>query len=72
MRATLQFRLPEEEEEHQTALDGWRWKLVVDRMCQFLRSRLKYEDPTPTEREVLEDIRKELNDLIDDQGLFLP
>lgn len=36
IKATLEFDLPECAEEHQTALNGWRWKKVVTDFEKYL------------------------------------
>jgi len=40
--ATLTFNLPEEAEEHQIALDAWRYKSALYDMDQYLRSLSKH------------------------------
>ena len=37
MKATIEFNLPEDQEEHQLALDGWRWRSVVIEAFNRLR-----------------------------------
>lgn len=46
MKASLTFTLPEEAEEHRTALDGHRWRTVVEEIDRALRSTVKHgEEP---------------------------
>ncbi len=71
MKASLRFNLPEETTEHQTALDGWKWKVVVEQMDETLRQKLKYEDLTEEDDELIAEIREELRSLIEGQGLVL-
>ena len=42
MKATLEFNLPEEEEEHQTAFNGAHWRSISIDMDQYLRNKIKY------------------------------
>jgi hypothetical protein len=71
MKASLRFNLPEETTEHQTALDGSKWKAVVEQMDETLRQKLKYEDLTEEDDELIAEIREELRSLIEGQGLVL-
>lgn len=45
MKATLEFTLPEEREEHSDAVNGTSWKALVFEFDQWLRSKLKYGKP---------------------------
>jgi hypothetical protein len=71
MKAMLRFTLPEESEEHQLALDGWKWRIVAEEMDNFLRNKLKYEDLTEEDDEIYQSVRDELQSLIDNQGLAI-
>jgi hypothetical protein len=71
MKAMLRFTLPQESEEHQLALDGWKWRIVAEEMDHFLRNKLKYEDLTEEDDEIYQSVRDELQSLIDNQGLAL-
>lgn len=71
MKATLAFKLPEESDEHQTALDGWKWRQVVSDLAGHLRDRLKHEDlPEQIGIEIYH-IRTQLLRDIEDRGLHL-
>ena len=45
-RAILVFRLPQEDDEHQVAVDGWRWREFVRDLDNDLRTRQKSGDET--------------------------
>lgn len=45
MKATLEYTLPEEAEEHMSAMRGSLWKSLVFEYDQALRSKLKYGNP---------------------------
>ena len=66
MKATLTFNLPEEEEDHRSALDGALWKAVVEDMAKWLRDDIKYNGNV-----VMESARKNLFEIIEDRGLKL-
>lgn len=40
--AVLKFNLPEEAEEHQSAVDGGKWKSLAWDLDQWLRNEIKY------------------------------
>jgi len=72
MKATLEFDLPEEEEEHQTAFNGAHWKGVCFEIDQYLRNKIKYaQDDTKNCINTLKMVRLELNSLIEGRGLTL-
>jgi hypothetical protein len=71
MKAVLEFTLPEEREEHETALNGPKYRAVLSDLSQFLRSKLKYETLTQEQAAAYEDVRRELSHLLDEEGLYL-
>lgn len=42
MKATIEFSLPEESHEHQTALDGGKWMSLLHGIDESLRSEAKH------------------------------
>lgn len=63
MKATLEFNLPEEDQEHQDALYGSRWRSVVFELDQRLRSRDKHGGDKPVRPS---EIRNWIRDLLVD------
>lgn len=59
-QASLTFNLPEESDEHQMALDGWKWKAIVSAILDNLRQDLKYNvvKLTSDQQKVLENMRE--------------
>jgi len=57
MKATLEFNLPEEQEEHQTAIDAQKWKSLMVDFLQEYRNRLKYGSLSKDATEQIEEIR---------------
>lgn len=49
MKATLEFELPQDASEHQTALDGWKWRMIVNETLENLRHDLKYNNDLNSE-----------------------
>ena len=72
MKATLEFNLPEDEEQLFAANKGMDWALVVWEIDQLLRKKLKYGDIFPNTRAELEEIRKTINEMLADRGLKYP
>ncbi len=67
-RATLTFRLPEEEDEHQLAIDGGKWAAVLWELDMWLRNGAKYED---VDSIPVDGLRVKIRELCDDRGLRL-
>ena len=44
MKAIIEFELPQDAAEHQTALDGWKWRMILNETCESIRRDLKYND----------------------------
>ena len=69
MKAILEFKLPEDKEEYDTASRGMDWALLVLDIDQFIRNKIKYEQ----DREgVLQLVRNELNFQMEEKGLKYP
>lgn len=69
----LKFDSIEESVEARTALDGAKWKSVVSELKKYLRDRIKYEcDSTPDDiLAELQNVNSKLNEIIQDEELFL-
>ena len=59
MKATLEFNLPEEAEEHQLAVDGLKWRGVVSDALEELRRDREYNQISETDYAYNEKIPKE-------------
>ncbi len=71
MKAFLAFTLPEEADEHLTALQGAEWRGVVGALDETLRNKLKYEKLSAAARRVLEKERELLRMEVEGRGLSL-
>jgi len=71
MKATIEFRLPEEQNEFQLAINASNWYCIVWDFDQILRNLIKYNSPKYSEEilTALEDMRNELHKLIDYHGV---
>ena len=71
-KVTLEFDPTEDREDMESAINGWKWKMLVWDLDQHLRSELKYNDAVTGEAyEALEKIRERLHELKTDSGLTL-
>jgi hypothetical protein len=74
MNATLTFSLPEENFEHQTAIDAMKWRGIVSDLDEKLRTELKYGTLLNAKTEghkLLEDIRSTLHQWMAEENLSL-
>lgn len=69
MKATLEF---DDEDDLRTALDGYKWKLVAWDLNQKLRGYMRYDESlTEDQYEIVEKIRGDLHELLNDYNLNL-
>jgi hypothetical protein len=71
MKATLEFTLPEESEEHQLAVDGIKWRGVVSDILEELRRDRKYTELSESDAAYNEKISEKIWQLMRDQNLEL-
>lgn len=65
--ATLQFNLPDDQEAHKLALDGWRWKAVVNDLDEWLKQRYSASRAIR-----IDDVHNALRKFMSDRGASLP
>jgi len=72
-KAILEFNLPEEEEEHKSAVDGANWKLAIWDLDYILRNAIKHgcDQCEDNKYAAFEYIRKELYDTLEHHKLIL-
>ena len=72
MKATLEFNLPEDQYEFNTAIKGGGWKHVCWEMDQYLRKEIKYNDSLSEEQlRVYEGVREELYGFMNENNVNL-
>ena len=59
----------DERDEHEAAVHGLDWKLVVGEISRWLREKAKYGNDFQSVDEVLKACREELLEAIDSRGL---
>lgn len=65
MKAVLIFNLPEEQSEHDTAVNGWKYKSVIWDMDNFLRNEIKHNNKD------YEEVRNKLHELLNENNVTL-
>lgn len=62
MKAILEYDLPTESVEHNLALNGPKYYAVIESTLNLIRQKLKYDEITPDQEKVLEEIRDFINE----------
>ena len=71
MKATLEFKLPEEAPEFKDAQEGSSWKVVVEDLFQFLRNETKHGKHSAEEYATYDQVRDFLAAQLEERGLRL-
>lgn len=66
-RATLSFKLPEEQEEFDLAVSGSKLSCNVNEFANWLRSEMKYKELTDVQHEIYEAVREKLWECLDNE-----
>jgi len=66
MKAILEFNLPEENEEFQTAINANKYASQVDQILGLIRRKYKYEEHTPEITEFFHNLRDEIHEIVAD------
>lgn len=71
-KVTLEFNPIEDRDDMESAINGWKWKMLVWDLDQHLRSELKYNPSiTGDVYDAVEKIREHLHELRKESGLTL-
>lgn len=68
-KVTLEFEVPEDQSGLEAALDGDKWRAVAWDLDQWLRSQIKHSDRAPLILSVLQEVRDQLRDQVQETGL---
>jgi len=69
-KVTLEYDFNEEREEMESAINGWKWKMVVWDLDQHMRSIYKYEGNHNEEvYDMIDKLRNELREMLSAHGL---
>jgi len=72
MKATLEFNLPEEETNFRYANYGHDLAMIITDLQIYIRSKIKHEVSDPDQLSAYENVRDELNSMLDDRDVTLP
>ena len=71
-KITLEYDFNEERDDMESAINGWKWKMVVWDLDQHLRSELKYNEKITGDVYIaLEKLRDKLHQFKNEYGLML-
>lgn len=71
MKATIQFNLPEDDNQYKWAINGYNYFAVLYNFQQYLRNKLKHEDLTPEQILVVETIQSDFLEMLYDEEVIL-
>ena len=74
MKATLEFNLPENQDDFELATKGGKWYSVVWDMDQWLRTQYKYMPDSEYSKDKYDayyEARQKLNEIMNDNGVNL-
>lgn len=71
MKATLEFNLPEENEEFEMKINAGKYYCALEDLREFLRSKLKHGDLPPETEAVYEEVREKFYDVLKDNEVEL-
>jgi len=63
MKVILEFNLPEENDEHEIAINGWKYRRVLYELDNELRSRIKWDHHKDWDYDTCEKIRQLISDM---------
>lgn len=72
MKATLEFNLPGEETHFRYAMSGHDLVMVITDLQVYLRTKIKHEVSDPDRLNAYENVRDELQSLLDDRNVTIP
>ena len=73
MKATLEFNLPEDNEEYNVASKAMEWALLAWDIDQMIRALLKYHpEEYETGEKALDHVREEIYNIMEEKGLRFP
>jgi hypothetical protein len=71
MKASLEFKLPEEQHEFANATQGAKMRSVLWELDQWLRGKLKYEELSDGQYDAFKQTRDELRRLLIEENIDL-
>jgi hypothetical protein len=71
MKATIEFNLPEDDNQYKWATNGYNYFAVLYNFKAYLRNKLKHENLTPEQESVVEVIQSDFLEMLYDEEVIL-
>ena len=71
MKAVLEFDLPDENDDFQSAINGHNYKSAIWDFDQLLRSEMKYKELSDETYQAYKFCREELRKILEQDNLFI-
>ena len=71
MKAVLEFDLPEDQDDFQSAINGNNYKSAIWNFDQLLRSEMKYKELSDETYKAYKYCRDELRKILEEDNLFI-
>ena len=73
MKVTIEFNLPEQQEEYEDFMNGAKWKYIVRELDEHMRGKIKYHDMNMslTQFDTVQEIRNMLVGYMEQENLKL-
>jgi len=67
----LEFDPIEESDDARVALEGWKWRLSMSELDQWLRNECKYQELSEETRENYKKVREKIKEILEDNEVIL-
>ena len=73
MKVTIEFNLPEQQEEYEDFMNGAKWKYIVRELDEHMRGKIKYNDENMslTQLDTIQEVRDMLVGCMEQENLRL-
>ena len=73
MKVTIEFNLPEQQEEYEDFMNGAKWKYIVRELDEHMRGKIKYNDGkmSLTQLDTVQEVRDMLVGCMEQENLKL-
>jgi hypothetical protein len=73
MKVTIEFNLPEQQEEYEDFMNGAKWKYIVRELDEHMRGKIKYngENMSLTQLDTVQEVRDMLVECMEQENLRL-
>lgn len=73
MKVTIEFNLPEQQEEYEDFMNGAKWKYIVRELDEHMRGKIKYNggNMSLTQLDTVQEVRDMLIEYMEQENLRL-